>query len=81
VLHLVDCPLLVPPRMGPDGRARYVMLETLRAYGLDRLTKAGKQPEAAAALAGHALRRQESPGPRPSSRASHGETLKWAERV
>jgi predicted ATPase/DNA-binding CsgD family transcriptional regulator len=55
VLHLVDCSLLVPPRPGPDGRARYVMLETLRAYGLDRLTDAGEQPEAAAALAGHAL--------------------------
>jgi len=55
VLHLVDCSLLVPPRAGPDGRARYVMLETLRAYGLDRLTDAGEQPEAAAALAGHAL--------------------------
>jgi predicted ATPase/DNA-binding CsgD family transcriptional regulator len=56
VLHLVDCSLLAPPRAGPDGRARYVMLETLRAYGLDRLTEAGEQPEAAAALAGHALR-------------------------
>jgi hypothetical protein len=55
VLHLVDCSLLVPPRTGPDGRARYVMLETLRAYGQGRLTDAGEQPEAAAALAGHAL--------------------------
>jgi predicted ATPase len=34
VLHLVDCSLLSPPRAGPDGRTRYVMLETLRAYGL-----------------------------------------------
>jgi len=33
VLHLVDCSLLVPPRAGPDGRSRYAMLETLRAYG------------------------------------------------
>ena len=33
VLRLVDCSLLVPPRAGPDGRARYSMLETLRAYG------------------------------------------------
>ena len=32
VLRLVDCSLLVPPRTGPDGRARYLMLETLRAY-------------------------------------------------
>jgi len=34
VLHLVDCSLLTPPRSGPDGRARYLMLETLRAFGL-----------------------------------------------
>jgi transcriptional regulator with XRE-family HTH domain len=33
VLHLVDCSLLVPPRAGPDGRVRYVMLETLRPTG------------------------------------------------
>jgi hypothetical protein len=33
VLRLVDCSLLVPPRTGADGRSRYVMLETLRAYG------------------------------------------------
>jgi predicted ATPase len=31
VLHLVDCSLLAPPRAGPDGRVRYLMLETLRA--------------------------------------------------
>ena len=55
VLHLVNCSLLVPPRTGPDGQARYVMLESLRAYGLERLTDAGEQPEAAAALAGYAL--------------------------
>ena len=29
VLHLVDCSLLVPPRTGPDGRFRYLMLQTL----------------------------------------------------
>ena len=55
VLRLVDCSLLVPPRPGPDGRSRYVMLETLRAYGAQRLAEAGEQPEAAAALAGFAL--------------------------
>ena len=55
VLHLVDCSLLAPPRTGPDGRARYLMLETLRAYAADRLAEAGEQPGAAAALAGHAL--------------------------
>ena len=55
VLHLVDCSLLVPPRAGPDGRSRYVMLETLRAYGAGQLAGAGEQDGAAAALAGYAL--------------------------
>jgi non-specific serine/threonine protein kinase len=39
VLHLVDCSLLSPPRTGPDGRARYLMLETLRAFGAQRLAE------------------------------------------
>jgi predicted ATPase/DNA-binding CsgD family transcriptional regulator len=56
VLHLVDCSLLVPPRAGPDGRSRYVMLETLRAYGAGLLAEAGEGDAAAAALAGFALR-------------------------
>jgi predicted ATPase/DNA-binding CsgD family transcriptional regulator len=55
VLRLVDCSLLVPPVTGPDGRSRYLMLETLRSYGLNRLREAGDEQEAAAALAGHAL--------------------------
>jgi predicted ATPase len=55
VLRLVDCSLLVPPRAGPDGRSRYSMLETLRAYGNRLLTQAGEQDRAAAALAGWAL--------------------------
>jgi tetratricopeptide (TPR) repeat protein len=55
VLHLVDCSLLVPPRADPDGRSRYGMLETLRAYGIRLLAQAGEQAGAAAALAGHAL--------------------------
>jgi predicted ATPase len=55
VLHLVDCSLLVPPTTGPDGRSRYLMLETLRAYGLNRLRDAGEEHDAAAALAVHAL--------------------------
>jgi predicted ATPase/DNA-binding CsgD family transcriptional regulator len=55
VLRLVDCSLLVPPRAGPDGRARYVMLETLRAFGAGQLAEAGEQEAAAAALAGYAL--------------------------
>ncbi len=56
VLHLVDCSLLVPPRTGPDGRSRYVMLETLRAYGAGLLAEAGEADAVAAALAGYALR-------------------------
>ena len=55
VLHLVDCSLLVPPRTGPDGRPRYVMLETLRAYGAGLLARAGERDGTAAALAGYAL--------------------------
>ena len=55
VLHLVDCSLLAPPRSGPDGRARYLMLETLRAYGLERLADAGGRAGADAALARYAL--------------------------
>ena len=56
VLRLVDCSLLSPPREGPDGRSRYVMLETLRAYGAGLLAETGEADEAAAALAGYALR-------------------------
>jgi predicted ATPase/DNA-binding CsgD family transcriptional regulator len=56
VLRLVDCSLLVPPRTGVDGRSRYVMLETLRAYGAQLRAEAGEQDTVAAALAGYALR-------------------------
>jgi DNA-binding CsgD family transcriptional regulator len=57
VLDLVDCSLLAPPRPGPDGRSRYWMLETLRAYATQLLARAGDQEQAAAAaaLAGYAL--------------------------
>jgi predicted ATPase/class 3 adenylate cyclase/DNA-binding CsgD family transcriptional regulator len=55
VLHLVDCSLLVPPRPGADGRSRYRMLETLRAYGAGLLAEAGVDAGAAVALAGYAL--------------------------
>jgi DNA-binding CsgD family transcriptional regulator len=51
VLRLVDCSLLSPPQAGPDGRLRYVMLETLRAYGAGLLAAAGEHDRAAAALA------------------------------
>jgi predicted ATPase/DNA-binding CsgD family transcriptional regulator/DNA-binding XRE family transcriptional regulator len=55
VLHLVDCSLLAPPRPGPDGRSRYVMLETLRAYGTGLLAETGEHDAAAASLARYAL--------------------------
>ena len=53
-LRLVDCSLLAPPRTGPDGRARYLMMDTLRAYGAGRLADAG-EGAADAALARYAL--------------------------
>jgi len=56
VLHLVDCSLLAAPRPGPDGRARYLMLETLRAFGTERLAEAGERDAAAAAMAAFALK-------------------------
>jgi serine/threonine-protein kinase PknK len=56
VARLVDCSLLTPPRVGPDGRSRYSMLETLRAYGAGLLAQAGEQDRAAAALAAYALK-------------------------
>jgi predicted ATPase/DNA-binding CsgD family transcriptional regulator len=55
VLRLVDCSLLVPPRAGADGRSRYSMLETLRAYGTRLLDQAGEREQAATALAGYAV--------------------------
>ena len=54
-MHLVDCSLLAAPRRGPDGRARYLMLETLRAFGTERLAEAGERDAAAAAMAAFAL--------------------------
>jgi predicted ATPase/DNA-binding CsgD family transcriptional regulator len=64
VLHLVDCSLVSPPRPGPDGSSRYLMLETLREFGLVQLAEAGERANADAALAGYALRvaRQASAG-------------------
>ena len=51
VPRLVDCSLLVPPRVGPDGRTRYAILETLRAYGAGLLAEAGEDDKVSAALA------------------------------
>jgi predicted ATPase/DNA-binding CsgD family transcriptional regulator len=77
VLHLVDCSLLTPPRAGPDGRARYLMLETLRAYGLDRLAEACEQPKAGAALARHALHMAEQAAAGLQTRTGELEAARW----
>jgi len=55
VLRLVDCSLVLPPRTGPDGRSRYAMLETLRAYAAGLLADAGEEAEVSAALAAYAV--------------------------
>ena len=60
LLRLVDCSLLVPPRVEPDGRSRYVMLETLRAYGAGLLIQAGEDREVAAAVAAYAVQLSEA---------------------
>jgi hypothetical protein len=49
VLRLVDCSLLAPPAAGPDGRPRYVLLETLRAYGPRRAATGGAPPSSGSA--------------------------------
>ena len=63
VLHLVDCSLLTPPQAGLDGRARYLMLESLRTYGAGLLAFAGEQLDATAALAAYALQVAEDAAP------------------
>ncbi len=77
VLHLVDCSLLTPPRPGPDGRARYLMLETLRAYGLARLAEAGEQQAAAAGLASYALRVAEQAAAGLETSAGELTAIRW----
>jgi predicted ATPase/DNA-binding CsgD family transcriptional regulator len=54
VPRLVDCSLLLPPRAGPDGRSRYLMLETLRAYGTLLLAGDGEDETVTAAFAAYA---------------------------
>ena len=77
VLHLVDCSLLVPPRAGPDGRSRYVMLETLRAYGAGLLAEAGESDAVAAALARYALRVAEEARARLTADAGEVAAARW----
>ena len=77
VLHLVDCSLLVPPRTGADGRSRYVMLDTLRAYGARLRAEAGEQDTAAAALAAYALRVAGEAAAGLQSRAGEVAAARW----
>ena len=77
VLDLVDCSLLGSPRPGPDGRARYQMLETLRAYGGGLLAEAGEKDRADAALAGYALRLAEQASAGMLTRAGEVAAARW----
>ena len=77
VLRLVDCSLLVPPRAGPDGRSRYSMLETLRAYGTRLLAAAGEQDQAAAALAGWAVETAEQAAAGLQTRTGEADAARW----
>ena len=78
VLRLVDCSLLVPPRAGVDGRPRYVMLDTLRAYGAQLRAEAGEQDAAAAALAGWVLRVAEEAAAGLQTGTTTRQVLAWA---
>jgi predicted ATPase/DNA-binding CsgD family transcriptional regulator len=77
VLRLVDCSLLVPPRTGPDGRSRYLMLDTLRAYGAKLQAEAGEQEEAAVVLAAYALRVAEEAAAGLQSSAGEVAAARW----
>jgi predicted ATPase len=77
VLKLVDCSLIAPPRTGPDGRGRYLMLETLRAFGLNRLTEAGERPGAEALLAQHMLAAAEQAAAGMAASATEVQAATW----
>jgi predicted ATPase/DNA-binding CsgD family transcriptional regulator len=77
VLRLVDCSLLVPPRTGPDGRSRYLMLETLRSFGTGRLRELGEDEQAAAALAAHAIAVAEHAGAQMALRGQEQSGAAW----
>jgi predicted ATPase/DNA-binding CsgD family transcriptional regulator len=77
VLRLVDCSLLAAPIAGSDGRHRYLMLDTLRAYGTDRLADSGELAGAAAALARHALRVAERAAAGLRTSAGERDAARW----
>jgi hypothetical protein len=76
-LRLVDCSLLAPPRTGPDGRARYLMLDTLRGHGAGRLADCGDRPGAAAALARYALEVAEQAATGMKASAGELDAARW----
>jgi predicted ATPase/DNA-binding CsgD family transcriptional regulator len=77
VLRLVECSLLVPPRTGPDGRPRYGMLETLRAYGAGLLARADEQGDAEAALTRYMLRVAEQAVTAQSTSTGEAAAARW----
>jgi predicted ATPase/DNA-binding CsgD family transcriptional regulator len=77
VLRLVDCSLLPPPRVGPDGRSRYLMLETLRAYGAQLLAQADLDDEFNAALVTHAAEVAHQAGLQLSTRSREAAGLRY----
>jgi predicted ATPase/DNA-binding CsgD family transcriptional regulator len=77
VLHLVDCSLLTPPSAGADGRSRYLMLDTLRAYGAGRLDEADEQPAARAALARYAVGIAEQAAAAMRTSAGESPAVRW----
>jgi predicted ATPase/DNA-binding CsgD family transcriptional regulator len=79
VLRLVDCSLVAPPQPGPDQRMRYTLLQTLRAYGLDQLAKAGEEQETAAAIAGFALSLAENAAAAMQTRNRELHAVRWLE--
>ncbi len=62
VARLVRRSLLVAPRAGPDGRSRYRLLETVRAYALARLEESAEREETAAAVASWTVSEAERAG-------------------
>ena len=66
-----------PPAAGPDGRARYLMLETLRAFGAERLAEAGERDAAAAAMAAFALGWRSRPPPGWHTSAGELAAARW----
>ncbi len=77
VARLVECSLLTPPRAGPDGRSRYSMLETLRAYGAGLLAQAGEEGRAAAALAAYTVEVAEQAAAGLQTKTGEQDAARW----